>query len=64
MFQKSNKFLALEGYDVHIWGHSLGGIDASMATYDFLSTNNHDKMGFENEYIKITRFIRILAVVN
>lgn len=51
--QRAISFLALEGYDVHIWGHSLGGIDASMATYDFLSTNNHDTNGLENEYVKL-----------
>lgn len=28
--------LAAEDYDVHVWGHSLGGIDGSMATYSLL----------------------------
>ncbi|MBP7821054.1 hypothetical protein KA043_03035, partial [Candidatus Saccharibacteria bacterium] len=25
-----------EDYDIHVWGHSLGGIDGSMATYSLL----------------------------
>ncbi len=28
--------LASEDYDIHVWGHSLGGIDGSMATYSLL----------------------------
>jgi len=43
--------LATEDYDIHVWGHSLGGIDGSMATYSLLKGEGQAKTDL-SPYIK------------